>query len=542
MATVTATYAGGDVATATEVFLFDNLPNLPPSQTSFINPVPGGVYDGGSGGTKTIAISWNPATDANGDQLKYDIYLLDQNGVQIGSALVSSTTDTNFNWNIDLVANGEYSLKGVVCDEAPLCTTFTMSDNFVVQKALPIYSLSNIIINSNNVNSSSVAKKDDTVVLSFTATGDISSTIAATLYFGGAPSPASLTLAHIGNDWTATYIVTGAEAEGLVDFVISAENLDVPYSNTSDNSLVTIDLTKPTVLSLPTAGTYDSPQSVTLTSSDALIIKYTTTEFPGCLAGTTYSSPIIVMSPTIIWVSACDIAGNESTTTFPYLFEYSLLYNSQLGGSISGNTRQFIAYGENGSGVVATEDPNYKFISWSDGLLSPNRNDLNITRNKTFTAFFERLFQSTGSNQSISQARTLLMPEYEYSNHIQTIDRLKNMVAVLQKRIAEKQEQEPQIANNTHKNTYLFTRDLTIGSIGEDVRVLQRTLNRLGFVLAQQGSGSPGNETNRFGVLTQRALAQFQKKYNIMPARGYFGPKTKNIIENIIKESESQEY
>jgi peptidoglycan hydrolase-like protein with peptidoglycan-binding domain len=43
-----------------------------------------------------------------------------------------------------------------------------------------------------------------------------------------------------------------------------------------------------------------------------------------------------------------------------------------------------------------------------------------------------------------------------------------------------------------------FTRDLEIGSTGEDVRCLQKYLNANGFKIADSGVGSPGNETSPF--------------------------------------------
>jgi hypothetical protein len=51
-----------------------------------------------------------------------------------------------------------------------------------------------------------------------------------------------------------------------------------------------------------------------------------------------------------------------------------------------------------------------------------------------------------------------------------------------------------------------FTRVLSIGSTGDDVKALQELLNRLGFTLAESGPGSPGHETLRFGFLTETAV------------------------------------
>ena len=48
-----------------------------------------------------------------------------------------------------------------------------------------------------------------------------------------------------------------------------------------------------------------------------------------------------------------------------------------------------------------------------------------------------------------------------------------------------------------------FTRSLTIGSSGEDVKNLQKFLNAAGFKISNSGPGSPGSETNLFGSLTK---------------------------------------
>src|SRR3989344_120688 len=75
-----------------------------------------------------------------------------------------------------------------------------------------------------------------------------------------------------------------------------------------------------------------------------------------------------------------------------------------------------------------------------------------------------------------------------------------------------------------------FTRDLDIGAMGEDVRALQQFLNAQGFMIAESGVGSPGNETDYFGSLTQTALGEFQAANGITPSVGYFGPKTRAFI------------
>jgi len=79
-------------------------------------------------------------------------------------------------------------------------------------------------------------------------------------------------------------------------------------------------------------------------------------------------------------------------------------------------------------------------------------------------------------------------------------------------------------------STFNFTRDLSVGFTGEDVRALQRFLNARGFTVATTGAGSPGNETTFFGSRTQSALARFQSANNIFPANGFFDSITRGTI------------
>ncbi|MBI2888317.1 MAG: peptidoglycan-binding protein [Candidatus Liptonbacteria bacterium] len=77
---------------------------------------------------------------------------------------------------------------------------------------------------------------------------------------------------------------------------------------------------------------------------------------------------------------------------------------------------------------------------------------------------------------------------------------------------------------------YNFTRNLTVGNTGADVKALQQWLNGNGYTVAQSGAGSAGNETTYFGPATKKAVAAFQAAKGITPVAGYFGPITRGAV------------
>ncbi len=219
-----------------------------------------------------------------------------------------------------------------MCDEASLCTDFYLSSNFTIEKEDPIYSLSNITVSSNNTNSL-FAKAGDIISLSFTVSdsGDISETLNVDFYSDGQTVENIVNKNQVGDVWTATYIVSDNDTDGIMDFIISAQNLDFEYSLTDDNSYVVVDSTNPSaVISSPEAGNYRSTQEVVLNSFGSTKIMYTTDDSdPSCLLGIPYSSKINISESDKIKAIACDDAGNYSSiTSFSYNIRKS---NSSVG-------------------------------------------------------------------------------------------------------------------------------------------------------------------------------------------------------------------
>lgn len=86
-------------------------------------------------------------------------------------------------------------------------------------------------------------------------------------------------------------------------------------------------------------------------------------------------------------------------------------------------------------------------------------------------------------------------------------------------------------------SSFSFTQTLKSGMIHESVRDLQKLLNALGFRIAEEGPGSPGQETNYYGALTIEAVQKFQSARGIVsdgtPATtgyGLVGPKTREAL------------
>ena len=405
-AIVDANYGGGITAQTTQLFSFGELPNLPPNSTAFTSPIGGNSYTGGESEIKTLNISWDESTDVNNDTVYYSILWLDENGDNFSPIriLTQNTESLSYNWNISDVSNGSYQLKGYACDAlwntdrdatwiSDHCSTFNTQSSFAIQKVDPIYSLSNIQISSSNANTG-YAKVGDTITLIFSSSGTIVPSVS--FQSGGATVTNAPTSSNIGNNWTFQYVVNSSDTNGYISFNISATNLDAIYSNTTNGSNVLSQVSGPgSVIATPVAGTFNTSQNVSLSSTLSSQIRYTTDlSNPSCSVGTVYSSSISVSSPTTIKAIACDESGNSSSiATFVYSFTYTLTYIEGANGSITGTKIQTVSHGANGTEVTAVADGGYAFDKWSDGVLTPARTDLNISSNKSVTAIFVQAAQ-----------------------------------------------------------------------------------------------------------------------------------------------------
>ena len=178
--------------------------------------------------TPVVTISGQPVIPTSGDQISwvanYTMQVTDVEG------LVPFTVNYT-----DLAGN-----VGAAVTQATAPTTITFD------RTTP--TLSAVSILSNNANSS-LAKPADIITLSFTATEILTATPAVTV-FGNAAVVSTADNIH----FTATYTLTGSEANGIVPFTIDfadlAGNVGLQANATTNASQVTFDKTKPTITSV----------------------------------------------------------------------------------------------------------------------------------------------------------------------------------------------------------------------------------------------------------------------------------------------------
>ncbi len=114
-----------------------------------------------------------------------------------------------------------------------------------------------------------------------------------------------------------------------------------------------------------------------------------------------------------------------------------------------------------------------------------------------------------------------------------TIDELLAQIATLQAQLVALQGGATPATSTAACTGVTFTRALTIGSTGTDVKCLQSLLNSNGYTVATTGVGSAGMETSYFGSLTLAAVQQFQAAKGWTPAN-QVGPLTRAALNTLV--------
>lgn len=138
----------------------------------------------------------------------------------------------------------------------------------------------------------------------------------------------------------------------------------------------------------------------------------------------------------------------------------------------------------------------------------------------------------------------------------QTTDELQAMINDLLAQVAALQSHQTGMeSSSSDVCPYTWTRDLSQGSTGSDVMMLQQFLNSDADTrVSAEGAGSAGMETEYYGPATAAAVSKFQVKYrsevlspsNLVNPTGYFGPSSRAkanglCIEQVVEEEVEDE-
>ncbi|MCA9355717.1 peptidoglycan-binding protein [Candidatus Kaiserbacteria bacterium] len=146
------------------------------------------------------------------------------------------------------------------------------------------------------------------------------------------------------------------------------------------------------------------------------------------------------------------------------------------------------------------------------------------SRSKKENTETENVTSSTQETENLDKAKTR-------ESLLLKIDELKKLIIVLKAQLAER---------TNVASRYVFTKKLEIGDDNNDVLMLQKKLNALGFHVSPTGPGSYGFETTFYGSKTIEALKRFQCYHNIIcfgtigsTGFGSFGPQTRAKMNEI---------
>ena len=133
-----------------------------------------------------------------------------------------------------------------------------------------------------------------------------------------ADEPATIYYTLDGTDPTTSSPVYSApltiESDTTLKFfgVDTAENTETPF-NVEEYTILIPDTTPPVTSADPPGGTYDSPQTVTLSADEPATIYYTLDGSDPTTGSSVYTSPILIQTDTVLKFFGVDQSGNEES-------------------------------------------------------------------------------------------------------------------------------------------------------------------------------------------------------------------------------------
>ena len=344
-----------------------------------------------------------------------------------------------------------------------------------------------------------------------------------------------------GATTNAIFTTTGTEASGTVITFTDGTTGDITSSSSTTGVVPVVQVNTITIAgtvdtgdvftaTLPTVGAV----TYTVTSSDTTTANIATGLNAAIQASSGYASQAFTSSAsTNTVVLTAKVAGTGFTQTSStsnraavaqvVTFTPAIISSDYYYDILINSTR----YSQKGQGTVKElVEGLVTSLAGATGV-SCTENDVIVTctastAGTAFTYSAEIVILASGGGSS--RARNSQPAALETTQNT-----LASLQAALVKLLAQAKAEGIVISVPTSAASY--ARDLTVGVMGEDVRKLQKYLNKTGFTISVSGPGSTGSETDMFGALTKAALVKFQEAKGIAPAAGYFGPKTRAYIE-----------
>lgn len=311
--------------------------------------------------------------------------------------------------------------------------------------------------------------------------------------------------------------VTGTLSTGLGNSAVSGIVISVPIAS-------------------PGAGSYTSAQSVTLTSSGSLSIRYTTDNtLPTCTTGTVYAGAISVASTQTVKAIAC-YANNIASSVASYSYSINpIISGGGGGGGGSSYTPPFVPATTTVPAIIATATP----VISSSTRPAPVGQVLGV---QSFMFLRDLRIGSRGND--VTELQKILIKEGflkgEATGYFGTMTRkaliaweIKNNLVVsenfgayyrdyMNKKYFASVKTDVEVTRaTTSVPTFIFLKDLSVGSRGNDVTELQKILVAEKYLV-----------TSTFGVFDQKtriALSKWQTK-NKIRSTGYFGPLSRQLM------------
>jgi len=182
---------------------------------------------------------------------------------------------------------------------------------------------------------------------------------------------------------------------------------------------------------------------------------------------------------------------------------------------------------------VVTSDVDYNGMPWLDIDVDITDNEFAYTPGGSSSPTTPTTTTTTTTTKPLSQ---MTFQELQAE-----VSRITTLLVQLQAQLRELMGGSSAISSIPE--SFKFTKNLQFGQILIDVKYLQIVLNSdLATMVASTGPGSPGNETNYFGVLTKAAVIKFQEKYKdevltplgLTIGTGFVGPATRTKLNTLL--------